>query len=237
MELTPRQQAFLDALFDLYCELGGPVHYTVVAKRLGVNRFSAYDMLRLLEEKGVVASSYTLKDEHSGPGRTMVMFYPTNKATKYLTQLRDQVGSRDDWYQTRQRLLNQLRQAKEGSYNKALRDILAHLPNVKTPLAYCTEMLSVLLLNMAQASQKAGQLFSYGPLSSMVVEGQAGLGALAGFGLGSLMSCHADDPSLADKLARHIREFQTQLGELSEESINRLTSYAQDALKLLERVR
>ena len=227
----------MDALFDLYCELSGPVHYTVVAERLGVNRFSAYDMLRLLEEKGVAASTYALKDEHSGPGRTMVMFYPTHKATKHLTQLRNQIGSRDDWYQTRQRLLHQLRQAKESSYNKALGDILAHLPSVKTPLAYCTEMLSVLLLNMAQASQKAGQLFSYGLLSNMVVEGQVGLGALAGFSLGSLMSCHADDPSLADKLARHIREFQTQLGELSEESINRLASYAQDALKLLERVR
>jgi DNA-binding PadR family transcriptional regulator len=237
MELTPRQQAFLDALFDLYCELGGPVHYSVVAERLGVNRFSAYDMLRLLEQKGVVASSYALKDEHSGPGRTMVVFYPTNRASRHLTRLRDQIANRDDWYQTRQRLLNQLRQTKEGSYNKTLREILARLPGVKTPLAYCTEMLSVLLLNMAQASQKAGQLFSYGLLSSMVVEGQVGLGTLAGFSLGSLMSFHADDPSLADKLARHIREFQTQLGELSEESINRLTAYAQDALKLLERVR
>ena len=41
MKLTPRQQTFLDKLFDLYREFNGPVHYSVVAERLGVNKFSA----------------------------------------------------------------------------------------------------------------------------------------------------------------------------------------------------
>ncbi len=48
MKLTPRQQTFLDKLFELYRELQGPVHYSIVADKLGVNKFSAYDMLKVL---------------------------------------------------------------------------------------------------------------------------------------------------------------------------------------------
>ena len=64
IKLTPRQRAFLDKLFDLYHEHQGPVHYSLVAERLGVNKFSAYDMLKLLEKKGVARSDYVLAAEH-----------------------------------------------------------------------------------------------------------------------------------------------------------------------------
>ena len=69
LKLTPRQQTFLDKLFELYREKG-PVHYSTVADKLGVNKFSAYDMLKVLEEKGVAASDYVLSDDQAGPGRS-----------------------------------------------------------------------------------------------------------------------------------------------------------------------
>jgi energy-coupling factor transport system substrate-specific component len=78
--LTPRQRAFLDKLFELCREHQGPVHYSAVAEHLGVNRFSAYDMLKVLEKKGLAASSYALAAGHSGPGRSMVVFEPTPQA-------------------------------------------------------------------------------------------------------------------------------------------------------------
>lgn len=234
MKLTPRQQAFLDKLFDLYREFGSPVHYSVVAKRLGVNKFSAYDMLKLLEEKGVAASSYVLGDDHTGPGRSMVVFYPTYKATKFLTQLRHEVLNGDEWYQVRERLLQRLKETKESNYTEAVREILSSLPNVKTPLIYCSEMISVLLLNLAYASQKAGELISYRTLTSLTAGGEVGLGTLAGFSLRSLLSTQDEDPSLNDKMMRHTKEFQSYLSGLSEDSINRLTSFLQDALKVFD---
>ena len=84
LKLTPRQQTFLDKLFDLYRECKGPVHYSMVAETLGVNKFSAYDMLKVLEEKGVAASDYVLNNEQTGPGRSQVVFYPTNTAAQFL---------------------------------------------------------------------------------------------------------------------------------------------------------
>jgi hypothetical protein len=216
MNLTPRQQAFLDKLFDLYRELGGPVHYSVVAERLGVNKFSAYDMLKLLEEKGVAASSYVLGDDHAGPGRSMVVFYPTHKAAKFLTQLRHEVLNGDEWYQTKERLLQQIREATDSNYVEVVRETLTHLPDIKTPLIYCAEMIGVLLLNLA-------------------ARGEVGLGTLAGFSLGSILLSQSGDPSLVGKLISHTKEFQAYLSELSEESVGRLTSFLQDALKAFYR--
>lgn len=235
IKLTRRQQAFLDKLFDLYREFGQPVHYSVVAERLGVNRFSAYDMLKILEEKGVAASAYAPKGDQRGPGRSMVLFYPTYRAAKFLTQLHQDMFGGDEWPQVKESVLRRLRQALESNSRKAMRDLLGQLPDVKTPLAYCTEMIGVLLLNLAQCQERNFTLGALQPLT--VSSGPVGLGTLAGLSLGSLVSGQTDDPSLAERLAHHIREFQEQLNELSEESLNRLNTFLQDALKAVESAR
>jgi hypothetical protein len=234
MKLTPRQPACLDKLFDLSREFGQPVHYSEVAERLGVNRFSAYDMLKLLEEKGVAASSYALKEDHTGPGRSMVLFYPTYRAARFLTQLRNEVFGSDDWYQAKEGVLTRLRQGRETNYGKSVRDLLGQLSGVKTPLAYCTEMIGVLLLNLAHVSQTAHQIVPLQALTPLTSAGSVGLGTLAGLSLGSLVSSQSDDPSLADKLMGHVNEFQAHLNELSEESVNRLSGFLQDALKAVD---
>lgn len=234
MKLTPRQQAFLDKLFDLYREFNGPVHYSVVAERLGVNKFSAYDMLKLLEEKGVAASSYVLGKGHAGPGRSMVVFYPTHQAAKFLTQLRHEFLGGEEWHQAKERLLHLLRETQESNYAEAVGEILARLPDVQTPLTYCTEMIGALLLNLADASKQAGELIPRRLLTSLTAQGEVGLGTLAGFSLGSIISNQAEDPSFLNALANHTKDFQSYLSELSAESVNRLTTFLQDALKTLD---
>ena len=147
LKLTSRQQAFLDKLFELYREFKEPVHYSIVAENLGVNKFSAYDMLKVLEEKGVAASSYVLSSDQVGPGRSQVVFYPTHKAAQFLTQLRDEVRT-NDWVKVKERVLRRLEEARQTNPVEALKESLSNLPETKNTLNYCTEMISVLLLNV-----------------------------------------------------------------------------------------
>jgi len=77
MELTFRQKAFLSKVLDAYREMQKPVHYSLIAKKLGLSNSAAYDMLRLLEQKGMVISEYDTPKETSGPGRSNVRFVPT----------------------------------------------------------------------------------------------------------------------------------------------------------------
>jgi hypothetical protein len=76
MKLTRRQEEFIANLVDLNQELNGPIHYSLLAERLGVSPFTAYDMLNLLEEKGAVNSEYQLAADKNGPGRAERLFYP-----------------------------------------------------------------------------------------------------------------------------------------------------------------
>ena len=69
MKLTRRQEEFINKLLELHQEYEGPIHYSLLADRLGVSPFTAYDMLCVLEDKGVVTSEFQLASDKSGPGR------------------------------------------------------------------------------------------------------------------------------------------------------------------------
>ena len=233
LKLTPRQQAFLDKLFELYREFKGPVHYSVVADKLGVNKFSAYDMLKVLEEKGVAASSYVLSDSQTGPGRSQVVFYPTNKAAEFLTQLRDEVRHSGDWQRVKQQILRRMAEARQANPVDALREALSNLPDTKTPLNYCAEMISVLLLNVERLRNQ----HLLPALETLNAPGQLGLGALTGLSVASTITNPAEDVTLTEKLLVHTQRFQNQLAELSDESINKLSSFLNDANIMLQQAR
>lgn len=233
LKLTPRQQAFLDKLFELYREFKGPVHYSIVADKLGVNKFSAYDMLKVLEEKGVAASDYVLSNNQTGPGRSQVVFYPTNKAAQFLTQLRDEIRQSGDWATVKNRILSRLEEAGRANPADALREALSNLPEHNPSLNYCAEMISVLLLNIERLRSRNLQP----ALASLSHTGQVGLGALAGISLASALTNEGDDVTLTNKLVAHTQRFQSQLADLSDESISKLSSFLNDAMALLHQAR
>ena len=226
MKLTPRQQTFLDSLFELYRDFKGPVHYSVVADKLGVNKFSAYDMLKVLEQKGVAASDYVLNNDQSGPGRSQVVFYPTHTAAQFLTQLREEMRYNADWQHVKERILARLQTAQESNSGDALQESLSNLPDAKASLNYCAEMISVLLLNIQRIRTKN----STPALENLTSSGQLGLAALAGLSMGTTLSNENEDISLSEKLLTHTQRFQNQLAELSDESVNKLSAFLNDAM-------
>ena len=77
VELTRRQKDFFNRFLALYEKEGISLHYTIVAKHLGVGKVTAYEMLRSLEKKGLIKANYVRSG--SGPGRAQVVFLPTGK--------------------------------------------------------------------------------------------------------------------------------------------------------------
>jgi len=226
MKLTPRQRDFLDKLLDLYRELRRPIHYTEIAEKLGVNKFSAYDMLRVLERKGLAASEYVLAGRGAGPGRSMIVFYPTVQG---MQQARGEIRLGEEWLQFRERLLERLREARQTNYRELLNELLARLPERKAPLEYCTEMIAALLLNLNAMRERVGQLNPLRILTEMTTGGEVGLGALAGFSLGSTLD---EDLPLTERLVSYTRRYQEYLRELSETSKNALSDFLRDAISI-----
>jgi len=76
-KLTHRQQQFLGQFLDIYREIDRPVHYVAIAERLRLGKVTVYEMLRLLEERGLVRAEYDMDSGSHGPGRPTVLFQPT----------------------------------------------------------------------------------------------------------------------------------------------------------------
>ena len=241
-KLTARQRAFLDKLLELYREHRGPVHYSDVAERLGVNRFSAYDMLKVLEKKGFASSSYTLRSStaaaaggHAGPGRSIIVFAPTPEAATALGSQSEESALGEDWQRVRELVLSKLAQARDASPRAALSELLARLPHTDAPLNYCTEMIGALLLNMQRVKARAGGLSPFRVLDRLRADESTGLEALAGLSMGiSLSDSEESGHTLTRRLLDHVHGYQVNLTRLSEEKREALVRFLEEALEALD---
>jgi predicted transcriptional regulator len=229
-KLTFRQRSFLGKLVDIYGESHEPVHYSMVADRLGLSNSSAYDMLRVLEQKNMVGSQYTTPKEVAGPGRASVMFYPTTHATDFFTRVAGKTSEQEEWENLKAEILESLRQVKTD-YRELLQELKAKTPS-RTPLAQCARIVTVLLLSLKQAKHKLTDNRSVSDIVKAPVS-KLRMSILAGLILGL---------SLADSKVSHIlgntrkttEKYESSLKKLNKEGLVRLHRFTQDVWELLE---
>lgn len=116
-KLTQRQKQFLNQLIDIYREMESPIHYVELSKRLDIGKITAYEMLRLLEKRGLVEAEYHLPSGERGPGRSEVFFKPTKEATRVFKQLSENAGDVEEWEIAKQQILKELQNGKAGGMN------------------------------------------------------------------------------------------------------------------------
>jgi len=108
MKLTHRQETFFLRLLDLCRETNGPIHYSTLAEKVGVSPFTAYDMLRLLEEKGFVTSEYRVEPGRANVGRSEILFLPTQLTYDRFSELN--IGAdQSNWEEARNQILERIR--------------------------------------------------------------------------------------------------------------------------------
>jgi DNA-binding MarR family transcriptional regulator len=147
IKLTRRQETFIMNMLDLYYASQQPLHYSDLAERLGVSPFTAYDMLRLLEEKGFARSDYRLADDKSGPGRSVIVFLPTEKAHRLLADFAGEENN-EPWNSLRERIFQGLRES-EIMNSELGHEVLGRLPTGETEaLQYCLEVMSVIAFRL-----------------------------------------------------------------------------------------
>ncbi|TMC58138.1 MAG: hypothetical protein E6J26_05420 [Chloroflexi bacterium] len=229
MRLTRRQQDFLRKLLDLYHETQRPIHYTRVATALGVNRFSAYDMLKLLEQKGYVRSEYVLSQAHSGPGRSSIAFLPTPKARAAVRLFAGHGSQNAEWLAVRERILTQLRE-RDLSDDRLLTELIIHVPSLQSPVEFCAEAATALILNLHALTHRARGLNPLKAVAALAPTGHIGLGALAGLSVGSALA-QGLDRAVLDRLLALTRRFQADLTTLSDEHLRNLSELVDEALE------
>jgi DNA-binding PadR family transcriptional regulator len=233
MKLTGRQKSFLSQFLDLYRESQEPLHYTHVAQRLGVSKITSYDMLRLLEERGLVKSEYILRGEGRGAGRSSIVFRPTPQGDALFTELAGGAVDQDEWEAAKMHILEALQAGRGTDYEGLLEEILARLPQRKSPMLYAAEMITAVILSLHQLREDASATGLFDKLHSLGLPDEAGLSALAGLTLG-LSFVERINRRMISLLLSYTGRYQEVLSRLSAENKRRLSNFVGEVIKVVK---
>ena len=230
MKLTGRQEAFLSKFLSLYDQAEVPLHYTHVAEVLDVGKITAYDMLRLLEKRGLVRAEYVLRGRGQGGGRSSVVFVPTAQARVLFADLAGEGWDEAEWETVKVQILDALR--RRTDYQNLLDEILARLPERTTPLIYAAEMVTAVMLNLLLVEEEVPASALVERLKALGLPGEVGLNALSGLAMG-LSLVEWTNRRLTDKLVNAVRGYQRSLSDLHREGRRHLSSFVQEVMKVV----
>lgn len=232
-QLTRRQQEFLSQFLDMYQKIDEPIRYVDLAKHLDLGKVTVYEMLRLLEKRGLVKSEYYLPSGDRGPGRSTVLFRPTQEAIHLFELLSGGSDDTEAWDLAKQRILQQLHEGKAGGYETLLNDLLVRIPDRRSALIFITEMITATILSLASVQKAAEEGGLVDRLRQIGLPGEIGLSALAG--ISSALSMVEDvNLRFSTFLLEHSGKYQEMLTQISEEKRNQLSSFAREVAKIVK---
>lgn len=235
MDLTGRQREFLSSFLNMYRASSGPLHYSDVAAHMGISKITAYDMLKLLEERGLVRAEYLLPERGQRPGRSTIVFHPTPEARALFTELAGDDWGDNEWAEVKTRIFESLRSEDYADYQALLVELVERIPESSTPMQYAAGMVTAVLLALHEVKGEAtGSLQE--TLRRLGVPGERRLSALAGVSLG--LSCvEQANRHLTQLLVSYTERYQTILSRLSPKNLRRLSDFAQDVACQIELAR
>jgi len=231
-KLTYRQQQFLSQFLDIYRELEHSVHYVAVAEQLGISKVTAYEMLRLLEEKGLVRAEYQTNSDQHGPGRPTVFFYPTQEANNLINVLAGDGINLEDWQVVKEQILQQLRDGKAGGYEELLSNLLARIPERRSPLIIATELITALILILTTIQDAPEIRALLERLQQIGFPKKISLSVMSGIAM-LLSVMERANRHYSTVLLSQFSQYEDALSQLNEESRRQLSDFTREAVRIL----
>lgn len=153
MRLTERRKQFLGQILKLYDKTHLPVHYAAIAELLGVSKWTAYDVFRELERQGYLLRDYAINPGE--PGRSAVVFMPTNRAWDLFKQASSDLSGSEEWAETRVQILRILDRLKDQGPNVVIQDILESISRIEVRITFCAYILALLLVHLRSLGETA----------------------------------------------------------------------------------
>lgn len=230
--LTYRQQQILSKFLDIYQEMAHSVHYIAFAERIGVSKVTAYEMLRLLEDHGLVQAEYHPNPDQHGPGRSVVLFYPTREGYQFIKDMSGSSEQSQDWEEAKEQILERLREGITGGYEELVSNLLDRIPEQRSPLIFATELITTLVLSLISIKDTPGIQSILDRLSRIGLPREIGLNVLSGVSM-VLSVLEKTNRKSASMLLSQIGKFEEVITDLSEESKRKLSEYTREIIHLL----
>ena len=231
-KLTYRQLQFLSQFLDICREMEHSVHYVTVAERLGIGKVTAYEMLRLLEEKGLVRAEYQANPDQHGPGRSTVLFYPTQEANRLINELAGNPADFDNWQVVKEQILQQLREGKAGGYEELLSNLLARIPERRSPLIFVTELITAVILMLTTIHDVPEIRTLLERLHQIGLPQKINLSVMSGIAM-FLSVIERANRRYSTILLAQFNRYEDALSQLSEESRRQLGEFTREVVQIL----
>ena len=231
-KLTHRQQEFLNQFLDMYQEIDKPIHYADLADRLNLGKVTAYEMLRLLEKRGLAEARYELASKNRGPGRSMVLFHPSKKSIEMLNKYSGEEVEAQSWEVTKARIKYRLHDGKINGFEPLQNDLLTRIDKRRSPLIFMAEMITATILAVAsihKASEDNGLLDRLGKLG---LPGQIGLSAIGGIS-SALYMIEGVHLNIAMYLLDRSGKFHQHIHYLNQENRDRLSNFPREVTEII----
>jgi predicted transcriptional regulator len=144
MILTKRRREFLDQICRQYHTTNLPVHYSEVAEAIGVSKWTAYDVLKTLENQGLLKRTYSTNENETG--RSVVVFSPTDLAESMFQKERREITNTDEWNTIHTHVKAVIESHQTLPLIEAINHILYEMKKVDVKLEFCAYFLCVLIL-------------------------------------------------------------------------------------------
>jgi len=230
VKLSPRQRDFLSWLLDLCRQARAPVHYADVAQALNVSPVTAYEMLRLLEDKGLVRSKTVRPQGHRA--RSVVVFSPTEKATTLLAELTGPTPGERKWEETKADILRALEEGRGTDYQDLLNELLLRIPDRKSPFLFVADMITAIILVFYELRDTAAARRIFPSLRWFGPPGWAVLYSLAGFSL-ALSLVEKANRRATSLLLSYSQQFREHLDRLTGGEKARLSDFVYEVLRAI----
>lgn len=231
-KLTYRQQQFLSQFLDIYREMEHSVPYVTVAEHLGIGKVTAYEMLRLLEERGLVRAEYQSHPDQHGPGRSAVLFYPTQESIRLMSNLTGDPDSLEDWQAVKEQILQQLREGKTGGYEELLSNLLLRIPDRRSPLIFVTELITAVILMLGTLQDAPEVQAVMKRLHRIGLPQEISLSVLSGIAM-FLSVLESANRRFSTILLTQVSRYEDALSQLSDESRRQLGEFTREVVRIL----
>ena len=225
MELTRRQEEFFEKLIELGKEWDGPIHYSLLAERLGVSPFTAYDMLCVLEEKGYVTSEYQRSEGASGPGRAARVFVPTQSMAERRERMARELDLGDvDEAELNKFMLEKFRKGEVPDPEFA-EEMMARIPpEGPSNVRYCVEVMTVVAMRLRKRYGQSA-LMEYLPqlLADDPEHERSNLTLLGGLAFGLLVQEETSDHEWSQMLLEHAQHYQSLVIQMAPDECSELS--------------
>ena len=160
MRITKRQKEFLQSLIDLYQQKDTPIHYSEVAQKLGVSKWTAYDMLQLLHKEGFLEVEYLIPESSNYKwgklGRSTITFFPTKKGYSVSNLPQRNLPTKAAELNILKKEIIQKFVEIKGKYN--LKDLFKEALKTKSPLIFCACVLLILILLIKKITEGIAEI-------------------------------------------------------------------------------